>query len=479
MKHLSIFPALLLNSVVLFSQGDIFYNFLADSTMEHAQVSFCVIDAGNGDRIIEHDAEKSLIPGSVLKLFTTAAALEILGPDHRFRTLVGYSGKINRRTGILDGNIVIIGGGDPCLGSENFSQHYGEFADHWVREINNAGIKKINGRVITDDSYFDYRPLPAKWLWEDIGNYYGAGAYGLSVYDNTCEILLGCIPGQSKPVIKGFSPEECRIDYFNRLSASGTKDEGYVFAAPYTETGSLEGTIPDNEPEFILKGSIADPPLLMARIIDRKLKESGTEITCPPSTTRLTGEGSYKSVVVINEIFSPCLKDIIEVTNHKSINLYAEHLLKEMGRECRGKGTSESGLEVITGFIEGAVRDTKGIFMEDGSGLSLLNAISSEQVVALLEYMKRNGKYFKEFYSSFPEAGKEGTLRNYFKDPLFGTDFKVKSGSMTRVRGYAGYLTALSGKELIFCILVNNFDGSSGLTVSYIEEILKDIIKNQ
>lgn len=479
MNRTTIFLTLLLNSVVLFSQDSIFYSFLADSTMEHARVSFCLVDAGNGEKIFEHDSEKSLIPGSVLKLLTTAAALEILGPDHRFRTIIGYTGKINGRTGTLDGDIIITGGGDPCLGSENFRQHYGEFADNWISEINNAGIKKINGRVITDDSYFDYHPVPAKWLWEDIGNYYGAGAYGLSVFDNTCEILLACLPGPSKPVVIGFSPEECRIDYFNHLSATGTKDAAFVFAAPYTETGSLEGTIPASGPEFILKGSIADPPLLMARIIDRKLKESGTEITCPPSTTRLTGKGSYETFVVINEILSPCLKDIIEVTNHKSINLYAEHLLKEMGRICRGKGTSESGLEVITGFIEGTGRDTKGIFMEDGSGLSLLNAISSEQVVALLTYMKRNGKYFKEFYSSFPEAGKEGTLRNYFKDPLFGADFKVKSGSMTRVRSYAGYLTALSGKELIFCIIVNNFNGSSGLTVSYIEEILKDIIRNQ
>ncbi len=116
--------------------------------------------------------------------------------------------------------------------------------------------------------------------------------------------------------------------------------------------------------------------------------------------------------------------------------------------------------------------------MEDGSGLSPLNAVSSEQIVEILRYMKKESPYYDDFIASFPDPGKEGTMRNYFRDPLFSNTLKAKSGSMTRVRGYAGYLTTLSGRNLVFCILVNNYSGPSRSLVSNIEEILKDIITN-
>ena len=114
--------------------------------------------------------------------------------------------------------------------------------------------------------------------------------------------------------------------------------------------------------------------------------------------------------------------------------------------------------------------------MEDGSGLSPLDAITSKEVVNLLWFMKYKGKYFNEFYSSLPHAGKEGTLKEYFKDPLFGSGMSAKSGSMTRVRSYAGYLTTSSGKELIFCIIVNNYSGPPQRVISGIGEILKEIL---
>jgi len=459
-----------------FSQDNAFEKFLADTSMEHAAVSFCITDADSGTSVFEYNPEKSLMPASIMKLITSSAALELLGPEYTFLTTIGYTGTLNKRSGRLTGDIIIKGGGDPVLGSSRFADHYSGFTDIWINEIKKLGIKKITGRVITDDSYYDYLPVPAKWLWEDAGNYYGAGAFGLSVYDNTYEIHLKTSSDSSGLILTGITPEECSFEFSNWLVAAGTSDEGYVFAAPYSTNGWLAGSIPTNLEDFILKASIADPPLLMAKIINKKLESAGIPVSGDPSTARLLQSSYTEKFTPVAEIISPPLKGIIEILNHESVNLYAEHLVKELGKVFRKKGSTSAGTEVVIGFLTSAGIDTGGMFIEDGSGLSPLNAINAEGVSDLLRYMKNNGKYINEFLSSFPEPGKEGTLKNYFNDPVFDSRLKAKSGSLTRVRSYAGYLSTMSGKELSFCIIVNNFTGSSLIIITRIEEILKEII---
>jgi D-alanyl-D-alanine carboxypeptidase/D-alanyl-D-alanine-endopeptidase (penicillin-binding protein 4) len=464
-------------TIPLFSQKQAFTSFLADSAMDHAQVSFCLIDADSGNTVFEYNSRTSLIPASVMKLITASSAIELLGPDHIFKTSIGYTGKISKFLKILDGDIVIRGGGDPSLGSENFAEHYAGFTDRWIDAVRSLKIKKIKGGVITDDSYFDYLPVPAKWLWEDAGNYYGAGAYGLSIFDNTYKIHLSIAPDSSSLLIKGITPSECRFEFSNWLVAAGTEDKGYVFAAPYSTNGWLAGSLPSNLKDFVLKASITDPPFIMSKLIDQKLRDSGIRVSAFPATTRLMQGPVVKSVTIIDSVSSPPLSKIIEVLNHESINLYAEHLVKELGKVYNDNGSTEKGVRRIYEFLSMAGIETEGLFIEDGSGLSPLNAVSSEGIAALLLFMKTHGKHFSEFYASLPDAGKEGTLKNHFTDPVFESRMKAKSGSMTRVRSYAGYLRTLSGNELIFCIIVNNFSGASQPVISHIEEILKETIQ--
>lgn len=450
----------------------------ADSSLMHASVSLCVANAETGDIIIDYNSGISLTPASVMKVVTSAAALELLTPGYTFKTTVGYTGSLNKRSGKLRGNIVIIGGGDPALGSKYFSDHYGNFLSTWVAEIKKFGIKRIKGRVITDDSYYDYLPVPSKWLWEDEGNYYGAGAYGLSVYDNTYEIHFKTSSDSSSLAIKEIIPDECKVELSNFLIASGTTDEGYVFAAPYSNSGWLAGNIPVNQEDFVLKASITDPPLLLAKMMTNRLKTGGIKTSGNPTTIRLEKKHSAMNVVPIIETSSPPLAEIIEVLNHESVNLFAEHLIKELGKKFRNNGSTASGAEVINEFLNSSGIDTNGIFIEDGSGLSPLNAINTRELVRLLIYMKNKGRYFSEFYLSLPDAGKNGTLKNYFKDPLFDSRLKAKSGSMTRVRSFAGYFTTISGKKMVFSIIINNYSGSSKKIISGIEENIRDFILN-
>jgi D-alanyl-D-alanine carboxypeptidase/D-alanyl-D-alanine-endopeptidase (penicillin-binding protein 4) len=160
------------------------------------------------------------------------------------------------------------------------------------------------------------------------------------------------------------------------------------------------------------------------------------------------------------------------------VNLFAEHLIKEMGKKFKNKGSTEAGSEVITEFLYNSGININGLFIEDGSGLSPLNAVNTRELVRLLVFMKKKGKYFNDFYSSLPDAGKNGTLKNYFKDPVFDSRLKAKSGSMTRVRSFAGYFTTKSGKEMVFSIIINNYSGPVKVITSGIEENIKELILN-
>ena len=255
---------------------------LADSSMISSSVSLCILNAVNGEAVFEFHAEESLMPASVLKLVTSSAALELLGPEYRFKTKIGYTGNFNKRTGRLTGDLVIKGGGDPALGSEYFKDHYSNFLKNWIIEIRKLGINKIEGRVIVDDSWYDYQPVPAKWLWEDAGNYYGAGAYGLSVFDNTFEIHFRTSGDGSIPEITGIVPDQCRSELSNQLIASGDTDEGYVFSAPYNHYRWIAGSIPVNSEDFVLKASITDPPLLLAEVFDSMLDSAGIDVSGEP-----------------------------------------------------------------------------------------------------------------------------------------------------------------------------------------------------
>jgi serine-type D-Ala-D-Ala carboxypeptidase/endopeptidase (penicillin-binding protein 4) len=459
---------------ISFSQENKITKFLGDSSMLYSSVSLSIIDSDSGKVIAQVNPDKSLPQASILKLVTSAVSLEKLGDDHKFKTIIGYTGKIKK--GTLEGNIILKGGGDPTLGSENFPEFYNSFIDKWIQDIKTLGIRKISGSVIADDSYFDYEPVPPGWGWDDIGNYYGAGAYGLSVIDNTLKIHFKTAEKGSFPLITGILPESTGIDLKNDLTASGSSDNGYIFSAPYNNKGWISGTIPENKEDFILKGSIPDPPLFLAKTLDKQLRAKGIKIKSDPLTIRIKPELRNDSLKIISETLSPPLSSIIEVLNHKSVNLYAEHLIKELGKSFKNSGTTAAGAEVIREFLDSAGIRTDGMFIADGSGLSSMDAVNSHEMVKLLFFMKKNGRFFNSYFNSLPEAGKEGTLKNYFKDPVFNSRLRAKSGSLARVRSYAGYFTTMSGKEMIFCIIVNNYTGSSGKLISGIEEIIKELI---
>lgn len=445
---------------------DAIHNLNNDEQLKNSSIGFYAVDMKTGYVYAEINAELSLVPASTQKLITTASALEMIGDDYRFETHIAYSGFINKKQKSLEGNIYIIGGGDPCLGSHNFyTQYYQpDFMQSWVNSIKKLGIDTINGAVIADSRIYSFDMIPATWTWEDMGNYYGTGACGLSIYDNVymMKIKSGNNNGSATsiteivPYIPGIYIEN------NILSSSVPANNSYIFGAPYTNTRILEGTIPKGRSNYRIMASIPDPAYLAAYQLEQQLIDNGIVVKESATTIRRIKKhwkvkASKRKIIQTTK--SPALFEIIKLTNKKSINLYAEHCLKHIGRVKKQNGDVFSGVKAIKEFWQEKGMDISGLNIEDGCGLSRYNSITAKQLVFVLCYMQksRNASLFRE---SLPVAGQSGTLRYVCAGTSAAGKISAKSGSMRRVRAYSGYVDNKYGKKIVFAILVNNYNCS-------------------
>lgn len=459
-------------------------DFVNDSSFRHAGISICLRDSESGDIIADYNKDMALGSASVMKLVTTAVALETLGPDFSFITRIGYAGDFNPPDSILYGYIVIKGGADPSILSEYFPDYNKDILDKWADDIVNTGIKEVKGAVVSDAAIFNHHPAPGGWTWSDLGNYYGAGAHGICIFDNMYRIHFKTGTEGSIPEITSVKPDIPGLIIENRLTSYGSTDNGYVYLEPYGDHAVIRGQIPPGRDDFVLKASIPDPPLLTAIMLQEAMKERGIHFDKNPTSLRLAPDiaeeflSSYKGVITAS--WSPPLSEIITVTNTESVNMFAEQLIKYLGfvNSMAEYSSTGRGLTAIKEYLARKLEvGNQGLYMVDGSGLSRANAISASFITSLLQYMKSKSKYSDYFYESLPEAGTSGTLEDYFKDPVFHDNLRAKSGTSTRIRNYAGYFKTQNGKNIAFAVLLNNFDCSSSVVTHRVEKLLKSVIE--
>ncbi len=448
-------------------------NFINQPGLENASIGILVVDANSGEKVIAHNSATSLVPASTLKIVTSASALETFGPKHTFKTLLAYTGKISEaRT--LNGDLVLLGSGDPAFMSMLFKDHYGNVFKNMLQEIRGAGIRWINGNVVGDASYFGQQQIPDTWIWEDIGNYYGSSAYGLNIYDNTYTITFRTEEAGSQAQITKIEPDLPWLKFENHVTAANNGgDNAYIYGSYFSDKRIIKGTIPKNRKSFSIKGSIPDPAFLAANQLLSKIKENGVGVS--GNATSNYSEEKISNHQHLLEIKSPPLSEIIYQLNMKSINLYAEtlllHLAKTKGRNC----TTEEGCKTLSTFWKNKGMDISGLYLEDGSGLSRANAVTAKQLVFVLQYMKTESKYSKSFLRSLPVAGKSERLKDFGLETELVGKLRAKSGYMSRVMGYAGYLTTESGSELAFAIIVNNYNCTNAEMRKMLEHFLSDL----
>ena len=446
------------------------------SMLEHAGVGLYFLNAESGEVLAETNPQLSLVPGSTLKLLTTATALEMLGADFRFETTLAYSGEIQNDT--LCGNLYLVGGGDPALGSAYFKEHYlnRHFLDEWVSKIVQLHIKYVRGNIITDATIFEEQTIPDTWIWEDLGNYYGAGACGISIYDNLYKIHFSSPDQAGQPTnIKYIEPFIPELSIDNQVKSSDiNSDLAYVFGAPMENRRIIRGTIPKGRKDFTIKASIPNPPFMLARELMNRLNEAN--ITVNGYIESRKNKLETPSLNLITKTLSPKLIDIVRVTNHESVNLFAEHLLKYMAYLMHGEGSTEKGTELVTGYWKKRGINMDGFFMADGSGLSHFNAITAKQMAGLLYYMKTQSPEGEAFFNSIPYVP-NGTLHFFNPMNFPGESLRAKSGSMTRVRCYAGELKTQSKQTILFAVFMNNFSGNQLKAIKMVENLLVNISK--
>src|SRR5690554_3926495 len=444
--------------------------FAQSADLKGALVSVTISDMETGAVLDAINSDQRLCPASVWKLFTTTAALKILGSEFRFRTVLAYDGKIEN--GILTGNVYIIGSGDPSLGSEHFKPDFNSVLVNWALAIKAAGIDSINGKLVANAAHFVGDGMPRTWIWEDMGNYYGAAISGLNINDNTYTINFQ-VPDEigAKARILSVDPEVPGLKIKSEvLSSTIQSDRAFIFGGPNSNDRMVRGTLPAGRDHFKVKGSIPNPPLFAVSHLQKALKKIGVRVS-DGITIEETTYREPNTYRIIYEHISPPLRELTKHINVTSDNLYAEALIHQIGAKA-GEGSLMKGLESLQKFYAPVLSNSYPFFAYDGSGLSRFTAVSTAQISDLLNYCNRDELLRRELLENLPVAGVDGTMKWFGRRTNLSNNLHGKSGSMDKVRAYAGYFNAYSGRRISFAVVVNNFDGSANEIRQKIESML-------
>lgn len=454
--RLKIYPLLLLvfaaNSTI--AQNRIqnlekaFNNLLNDEQAKHAIASLCILDANTGKTLYAKNEQIGLATASTLKTITAATAFSILGKDFQFQTTLAYTGTITT-DGILKGNLIIIGSGDPTLGSWRYQNKENAVLTQWVTAIKAAGIKKIEGTIIGDDRIFGTQTTPEGWVWQDIGNYYGAGTSGLAWRENQFDIHLkpGSSTADEVKVVKTV-PATPYVQIINELKtgSSGSGDRSYAFLPPYSNVAYLRGSWGIGIAKTGISVALPDPAFDCAYRLQDTLKRLGISTGQQATTARLMTLNNQVIPSVtqkINTVSSPSLSEMTYWFLKKSINLYGESLLKTIAIKSGKAGTTSKGAETEINFWADKGIDKTALNIIDGSGLSPGNRITTSAMANILFQIQKEN-WFADYYKALPEYN----------------GMKIKSGTINDVSAFAGYHTDAAGNKYIIVININNYSGS-------------------
>lgn len=439
----------------------------ADPALSQALTGICVRTAG-GKTIAEYNSGKMMVPASNMKLITTGAALHNLGEDYMYETSVGYSGNIIN--GVLHGDLYIIGGGDPTTGSkDSIAVALERTFGHWEAIVRSAGIRKIEGRIVGDGRHFDGMTEEPTWLWNDIGTYYGTGATGLMFYENTQSFSVSAGPHVGSAVnIKPYYPDTpwMTFRYDCTTGKNNTGDRLYMYASDLAPVAEIRGTFGADKAAKRLDCANKYPEYTCAHYFRNFLKSKGLECTEGVTDFRLKRMESPDSLCILGSTFSPSLKRITFETNHASNNLFAETLLRTLGKEICGSASYDSSYVALDRVLESLGIDiSHGLKVQDGSGLSRQNHVSPDFLCRFLDAMT-DSPAWDAFLKSLPYPGGHGSLAYNMKGQpeSLRKRIRVKSGSMNGVRCYSGYVlpsgstleTAPKDDIIIFSIMTNN-----------------------
>lgn len=446
--------------------------------------------------IYEENAEKYLMPASNMKSFTVAAALERLTPNYRFTTSVLANSQPDA-SGAIKGDLTIFGRGDVSLSTAFYEGDYYKGLDALAEKIAAAGVKRVEGNLIGDDSYFSGSAIPTSWEWDDLQWYYGAEVSALALNDNAIDLNIKPSSAVGGQCLVQLQPFNTLMRVANRCttSAAGTKRDLTVKKDLDQNVLEVSGSMPVGDKPFANYLTISRPAELFVALLRQRLQEKGVVVT---GQTRVVGAKEKSASAIVSTIQpieiarleSAPLALIAAKTMKPSQNMYTETILWTLGEQGKSfananpvstpetnplfnpKATSaEKGIFVIGNFLREIGVAPDSVIQWDGSGLSRHNLVTPAALVQLYTFMAKQSRNAQAWRNSLPVGGIDGTLQNRFKGTAAAGNVRAKTGTIDQVSGLSGYVTTAAGEPLVFSIIVNGVNATRTRTAT-IDEIV-------
>lgn len=448
---------------------------LRSKELKHSLVGIYAVSIAGGEAIYARNEDISMIPASNNKLFTTAAALGILGPNYTYTTTVERVGDIE--DGILKGHLVIVGSGDPTISGRFHDGDMTKILRDWVDAVKADGIQRIEGFVVGDDDLWNDDDYAPTWDWSYMGEWYGAPSSALSFNDNCVDLYWTAGENVGQAATFETVPDTRYLIFQNYVTTrkKGTGADRYYDRAMHSRVVKIEGGVDLGVKRRADYASVDNPTRYFATVFTELLERAGVEVVEGPADIddfedKTVFKRGRRRIVSYQ---SPPMSELIRVINKRSQNFYAEQVLRTIGLKAKGVGGYKAGCQAVKEFLRKHGIDTGSFNMEDGSGLGWANRTSPKTLAELLKFMHGH-KHGDIFIDSLPVGGgREGTLRMRFGETSaqrkVASKILGKTGSIFTTRTLSGYITTVSGDRLAYSIMFNN--DINGLTLAMIDRI--------
>jgi serine-type D-Ala-D-Ala carboxypeptidase/endopeptidase (penicillin-binding protein 4) len=441
---------------------------LAAPSLDRGYWGVLVKSLKTDETLYARNARKLMMPASNMKIVTLAAAAQRLGWDYTYETTLLAAGAI--RAGLLNGDLVVVGAGDPSLMDATAQPLFAR----WAEQLKASGISAISGRIIGDDSTFDGGPLGMGWSWDDLPDGYAAGVGALQFNENMARVTVTPGAAVGDPVSVMVTPDATGLVVHNRLTTGAAASEESIrtHRLPGSAHLELRGSVPAGSAPSVHTVSVDNPTLFFVTALRNGLINHGIDVRGPAvDIDDVTDAPSRGERVQVISYRSPPLSTLAIRLIKASQNQYAETLLWTIG-VAAGTPTAAMGAATTGTVLKEWGLAEGGVILRDGSGLSRYNYVTPETLVAILAHIDHDETLRSPFEASLPVAGKDGTLANRMKGTRAEGNARAKTGAMSNVRALSGYVTAADGESLVFSILANNFETTAEVVTKAADAIV-------
>ena len=455
-------------------------NHIAQPRFDAAQWGIKIVNLDSGDVWFEHQAGKLIKPASNAKLFTGALALDLFGPEHRIATSLYASQKLSP-AGILSGDLIVFGRGDPSISARFRSGQFEGLLDAMAGVVAEAGVRRVHGDLVGDERYFRGAPYGMNWSWDDLQYYYGAEVSPLTVQDNVVDLVVKPAAEPGTPCAIVTKPEITTLEIVNRTQTVAAGEARAIrVQRPLGENiVYVSGQIPVDGRDYITASTVSRPARWFLTLLRESLKRRGVVIEGEIRTVnwRERYPVDYTKLTGLGHVHSRPMSELVEKMMKPSQNLYAQLLLLQAGAVADRSAaddvtTEELGLEAMTRFLNEAGVPRREVHLEEGSGLSRGTLVTPNAVVGLLKHMWKHPQR-EAFLDALPVSGVDGTLAGRLTEEPVRKNVRAKTGTLSHVSALSGYLELATAETLAFAVILNQFGGGRTAAREAVDEVVR------